>query len=122
MDNCNEKEVIVRKRTGMFLEKLFHYFCDDFSHQRYKKIIYGEIPFESIPEEKFKSFYDGYIYLLNNAKNALTNNIISKFFYIIYGKEVMPDLVIRLSTGYFDCVSKTPLETACKFLLLCNKE
>ena len=62
------KEMIVRKKVAALIEKSFRYFNYDFRHDIFKQIIYGEIEFSTPLEEKLKSFYDGYMYLLNNYK------------------------------------------------------
>ena len=84
------KELIVRKNVVSFLEKLLRYLGYDFRHDIFKKIIYNEAGIVTPFEEKFKSYYDAYIYLLSNSKNPITKHLLMRFFYIIFGNEENP--------------------------------
>ena len=73
LEKYKGKEIIVRKRIAGFIEKLFKAYNYDFHHDRFKKVVYGEDACNCLLEEKFKSYYDGYWFLLSNSKNSLSN-------------------------------------------------
>ena len=62
------KELLVRKRIALFLEKILRFLGYDFRHDIYKGITYFEMATETEFEEKIKNLYDGFIYLLHNNK------------------------------------------------------
>ena len=116
------KELIVRKKVASFIENFFRYLGYDFRHDIYKKIIYSEISFDTELEEKIKNFYDAYLYLLSNCKNPFSQSLLKRFFYIVYGKEIDKDLLLRLTTILFNLSNFPPLEQAVKFQLKAYKE
>ena len=96
------KELIVRKRIANFLEKLLKFYeNDDVRHDLYKGIVYSEIEAVTFREEKYKNLYDGLMYLLHNKKSPFSKELLSKFFYIIYKKEMDESLLIRITSKLF---------------------
>ncbi len=96
-----DKELIVRKKLTSFIEKLFKYYKYDFEHNIFKKVVYGEDYFKTPLEEKFKTYYDAYYYLISNYQNPLTTGILNKFIFLIVDHEVDKSLLIKITSQYF---------------------
>ena len=120
--DVQNKELIVRKRTSAFLEKALIYRGYDFRHDDYKQIIYGEIGVRTPFEETVKNAYDAYWYLLTNAKNPLSTDVLKRFFYILDGKETDESALVRLATNYFNILDKPSIERAVEFHLFVYDE
>lgn len=101
-------ELIVRKRLNLFLEKLIRFFKYDIRHDIFKGITYAECATDTPLEEKIKNYYDAFIYLIENCRNPLTVERLKKFFYLLYGREMENDLMIRLTSKLF-YMQDTPL-------------
>lgn len=108
INSSKNKELLVRKRVNLFLEKIFRFLGYDFRHDIYKGITYFEIGVNTELEEKIKNFYDGFIYLLHNNKNPLTIEKLRKFFYLLYGVEFEQILLTRLTSKFFQ-MNELPL-------------
>jgi predicted nucleotidyltransferase len=117
MTQNNNKEILVRKKITNFVEKIFKSYAYHFDHDRFKKVCYGEDCFRSLDEEKFKNYYDAYNYLLINNKNQLTNSLLNKFFFLIFGKQMDESLLLRIASNFFNYMDKPPLESAISFHL-----
>ncbi len=115
--NKQDKELIVRKRTGAFIEKVFRFCGYDFRHDEYKQIIYGEIACKTPLESKIKSHYDAYHYLLSNAKSPLSSDIVKKFFFIMNGELPSEEMVIRMISKFFYLNNLPMLERAIEYHL-----
>lgn len=113
--NMQNKELIVRKRMSAFLEKVLRYFGYEFRHDDYKQIIYGESGCKTPLEDKIKSLYDAYSYLLSNAKNPLSTDILKKFFYLLEEKEADESMMIRISSTFFHLNDMPAIEKAIDF-------
>lgn len=102
MSNLNI-ELYTRKKTVSFLEKLLRCINDDFRHDLFKSILYDEIPYKTSSEEKFKNYYDSFMYLLNNKSSPFTTTLLEKFFYL-YDKDLIIDdyILDKLTTYYFN--------------------
>ena len=111
------KELIVRKKIATFIENFFKYLKCDFRHDTFKKIVYSETMYVTKNEEKMKNLFDAYVYLLNNYQNPFSENILKRFFYLIYEKEMDKDLLIRLTNLFFECEGMPPFEKAVHFNL-----
>lgn len=111
----NGKELIVRKHISGFLEKLLRHYGYDFRHDLYKSIIYSETGIKTNLEEKIKNYYDAYLYLLSNHKNPFTNEMLRRFFFIIYGKEVNESLISKMSSEFVSYMDNSPIELAVEF-------
>ncbi len=116
------KQVLVRKKIVNFLEKIFNYCGYDFNHDVFKKIIYSEAEYKTKVEEKFKSAYDAYIYLLSNDKNRISKSLWKKFYYIYAEKELDVFLSIKLSTKYFYLKYLSPIEQAIEYHIYVYQE
>lgn len=115
--NFENKEILVRKVIAGFIEKLFAYHGHGQNHDRVKKVCYNEDAPNSEIEERVKSSYDAFIYLLTNCKSPLTNRIVNAFFYLYFGKAIEESVALRITTRFFDYLDKEPLETASYFHL-----
>ena len=120
--NTQGKELVVRKRTSAFLEKLLRFLGHDFCHDDFKKIIYGEKGCFTPFEEKIKCLYDAYQYLLSNAQSPLSTKILKRFFYILNGIEPDEDMVIRMVSRFFHISDKPCLERAIEYHLYVYEE
>lgn len=116
------KELIVRKKVSSFIEKTFRYLGYDFRHDVYKKIIYGEDSVKTTLEEKIKSYYDAYMFLISNHKNPFTKELLNKFFYLIDMELPNQSLLSNLTTKFFFYLNLTPLEAAINFHLYAYQE
>lgn len=108
-------ELVVRKKVSQFIEKEFRYFGYDFNHDTYKKIVYGEIGFQTPLEEKLKSYYDACMYLLNNAKSPLTRKIINKTYYMIFDEPMNEITNLSIQSKLIELCDYSPIEKACEF-------
>ena len=66
-------------------------------------------------EEKIKSSYDAYFYLLSNNKNIFSPSLLNKFFYILQEKEPAADLITRLTDLFFKTCVDNSLENSIIF-------
>lgn len=108
-------ELIVRKKVSAFIEKQFRYFGYDFDHDEYKKVTYGEKGISTPLEEKLKSYFDAYMYLLSNAKSPLTKAILNKFNYILFEDSFNEISTLSLETKLLEICELSPIEKACEF-------
>jgi len=95
------KELVVRKRVAAIIEKTLRVYGFDFSHDRYKEVIYENDSYRSETEEKIKRYYDGFMFLLNNKKTPITALFISRFYYLIKGEELDNEKAMLLASKYF---------------------
>ena len=110
-----ELVLISRKKVSQFIEKQFRYFGYDFNHDEYKKIVYGEKDFTTPLEEQLKSYYDAYMYLLNNAKNPLSKKILNNFYFLIFGEELNELMSLSIQSKLIEICELSPIEKACEF-------
>lgn len=99
--DVSSKELIVRKRVVNFIEKIFKYFGYDFYHDDLKMVLYSELPARTNLELKAKSYYDAYMYLLENRKSAITAKLLSKFFYLAIAKIIDDEKLRKISLNYY---------------------
>lgn len=116
------KRIFVRKRIANFLEKALRYCGYEFDHDVFKKIIYSEEEYKTPVEEKIKSSYDAYIYLLSNDKNRISRSLWKKFYYIYAEEEIEEFLSIKLSTKFFHLNHLAPIEQAIEYHLYVYQE
>ena len=108
-------ELIVRKKLSQFIEKYFRYLGYDFRHTLFKQIIYMETSIQTKLEEKMKSSYDAYLYLLSNYQNIFSHSLLNKFFYILQEKEPAVDMAVRLTDLFFKICVENSLENSIIF-------
>lgn len=95
------KELVVRKRVVAIIEKTLRVFGFDFSHDRYKEVIYEKDFPKSEVEEKLKRYYDGFMFLLNNRKTQVSSEFISRFYYLIKCEELDKEKSMFIASKYF---------------------
>ncbi len=95
------KELVVRKRVVAIIEKTLRVFGFDFSHDRYKEVIYEKDFPKSEVEEKLKRYYDGFMFLLNNRKTQVSSEFISRFYYLIKYEELDKEKSMFIASKYF---------------------
>ena len=117
-----DKELIVRKTTASFLEKIFRYFGHDFRHDIFKKVIYSETSIITQFEEKYKNYYDAYVYLLSNHRNPITKQLLMRFFYLMFGDDFDGYIICKLVNLYFTYGDLSGIELAIKYHMDVYKE
>ena len=126
MDELSEiikgKELVVIKKVASIIEKVLRVFDLDFSHDRYKQIIYEQIELNTPLEEKLKSYYDGFMYLLHNKRTPITSSFLSKFYYLVTNRKLSENIGIKLASIYFYLNDLEPVEKAIKFHMTFYKE
>ena len=110
-----ELVLIARKKVSQFIEKQFRYFGYDFNHDDYKKIVYGEKDFSTPLEEQLKTYFDAYMYLLNNAKNPLSRKILNNFYYLILNESLSEITLLSIQSKLVELCELSPIEKACEF-------
>ncbi len=108
-------ELIIRKKLAQFIEKYFNYLGYDFRHTLFKQIIYMETGVQTKLEDKIKSSYDAYFYLLCNNQNIFSSSLLKKFFYILKEEELTADLITRLTDLFFKTCVENSLENSIIF-------
>lgn len=63
------------------------------------------------------TYYDGYWFLLPNSKNPLSNDLLNKFLFLLFGKTVDYSILLRITKEYFEYVDCPPFEAAVDFHL-----
>lgn len=111
-------QLINRKKIGNFFEKYLQFWNYDYSHDRFKKILYGEESCETRFEEKMKNYLDGFVFLLSNYVNSLTKELLKKFFYLIFSFEYEEVTLLKLSSAYFFLSEMDPIEKALEFHII----
>lgn len=113
----NDKELIVRKVTSSFIEKVFKYCGYDINHNDIKALLYDEECVKTNLDEQVKSYFDAYMYLLNNSKSNLNHALLSKYFFIL-NKEVDEDLISKMVNSFYYLSEYAPIEKAVEFHLM----
>lgn len=93
-------ELIVRKKIASLIERVLRGYEIDFSHDRYKQIIYGEIEADTKLENKMKRYYDGYMYLLKNNKTAFTKGLLKRFLMIMLDEKIDEYILLKIVNEY----------------------
>ncbi len=93
-------DLIVPKNVSKLIEKILRYYDMDFSHERFKSVIYSKDEFQTPLEEKIKNYYDAYLFLLMNHKSPFTTSLVRKFYYIIFEKELEEAVALKISSQY----------------------
>ena len=116
----NDKELIVRKVTSSFIEKVFKYCGYDINHNDVKALLYDEKEGRTNLDEQIKSYFDAYMYLLNNSKSNLSNALLNKFFFIL-NKEIDEYLISKMVNSFYYLSEYAPIEKAVEFHLMVRK-
>lgn len=78
-----EYMLVVRKHVSSFIEKILRCQGFDFRHDIFKSVVYGEKPYITSEEEKWKSYYDSFMYLMLNRYSPFTTSLVKRFMYLI---------------------------------------
>lgn len=111
-EKYNEKEILVRKVQGQFVEKLFQFLNYDIHHDRIKKIFYGDDYPRDRNEAKAKNVFDAFVFLINNAKTNITQKLLNTFFYIYFSREIDETVALRIASDAYAFVDKPAIESA----------
>ena len=71
-----EYMLVVRKHVSSFIEKILRCQGFDFRHDIFKGVVYGEKPYITSEEEKWKSYYDSFMYLMLNRHSPFTAGLV----------------------------------------------
>ena len=77
--------LVVRKHVASFIEKILRCQGLDFRHDIFKQVVYGEIPYKTAFEEKWKCYYDSFIYLMLNVLSPFTRTLLNRFLFLLSG-------------------------------------
>lgn len=105
-------ELVVHKTVCKLIEKILRYWNMDFSHERFKAIIFSMEEYQTPLEEKIKNYYDAYMYLLMNHKSPFTSAFIRKFYYIIFEKELEESIALKIASRYIFLSTETKIMKA----------
>lgn len=108
-------DLVTRKKTSSFVEKILRYYNYDFDHDRYKEIIYGNVEYKTGLEERYKNYVDAYFYLISNARNPLTTTILNKFFFIIYNHPLDISFAYEICKKVIMILDMSTIECAVEF-------
>ena len=114
-EKTKNKELIVRKKVVNSIEKLIKHFGYDFRHDLYKEIVYMQKEIKTPLEERVKSYFDGYVYLLSNHKSPLKMSILTKFFYIVKQEELFKGKLMRISSKSIEVVEGFTIDKIVEF-------
>lgn len=117
-----DKEIYVRKRIVSFIEKIIRFFGNDIRHDVFKSIVYSEAPAATEGERMLKNYYDAYMYLLNNCKMALSQDILKKFIFIFHGEIVDEAKLTRITSRIFHFLDTPLLKKLVRIPMLIYKE
>jgi predicted nucleotidyltransferase len=107
-----KEELIVRKVVTSFIEKIFSFNNIEVDHDVLKEILYNKKPYKTKTEEKIKRYYDGYMYLLKNRKNPITNSLLDTFYYILKCREMDSNVKTKIKNKAYFLNNYTPIEYA----------
>lgn len=105
-------ELVVHKTVSKLIEKILRYFDMDFSHERFKAVIFSKDEFQTPLEEKMKNYYDAYLFLLMNHKSPFTASLIRKFYFIFFEKELEESMALKISSKYIFLSNETKIMKA----------
>ena len=75
--------LVVRKHVASFIEKILRCLGYDFRHDLFKQVVYGEIPYKTAEEEKWKCYYDAFMYLALNINNPFSKSLLIRFMGLL---------------------------------------
>ena len=96
-----DSEKITRKKASGFIKKILRYLGFDLYYPSFKRIIYAEEQPKSTNDKKIKAIYDSFVYLISNAKQELTKEVLNKFLYIFKQEEFTEDEILKMQTAYY---------------------
>ncbi len=100
LKKIKNSELIVLKKVGKLIEKILRFFELDFSHERFKAVIYAKDEFQTPFEEKMKHYFDAYYYLLSNVKSPFTASVFQRFYYLIFEHPAEENIASKITSEW----------------------
>ena len=119
MEKFKNIENIVWKTAIKFIYNLITYIGYEIELNDYKEIAYGNKLLRNGKEEEIKNIVDAYIYLLNNEKSLIGNNLLKRYYYILTGNMISEDKIEKIRNCYYEIDNLSKIEKAvkCHFLV-----
>lgn len=112
----NNFEILVRKQNVKFIYNLFKKLNIPIEHEHFKQIVYDEIMCKSTLDKYMKNVYSAYTYLLLNTKTMFDSTLISKYYYIMFKKEIDDELALKVVTAFYKPYNNDNIERSISFL------
>lgn len=112
----NNFETLVRKQNVKFIYNLFKKLNIPIEHEHFKQIVYDEIMCKSTLDKYMKNVYSAYTYLLLNMKTMFDSTLISKYYYIMFKKEIGDELALKVVTAFYKPYNNDNMERSISFL------
>lgn len=112
----NNFEILVRKQNVKFIYNLFKKLNIPIEHEHFKQIVYDEIMCKSTLDKYMKNVYSAYTYLLLNMKTMFDSTLISKYYYIMFKKEIDDELALKVVTAFYKPYNNDNIERSISFL------
>lgn len=112
----NNFEILVRKQNVKFIYNLFKKLNIPIEHEHFKQIAYDEIMCKSTLDKYMKNVYSAYTYLLLNTKTMFDSTLISKYYYIMFKKEIDDELALKVVTAFYKPYNNDNIERSISFL------
>ena len=112
----NNFEILVRKQNVKFIYNLFKKRNIPIEHEHFKQIVYDEIMCKSTLDKYMKNVYSAYTYLLLNMKTMFDSTLISKYYYIMFKKEIDDELALKVVTAFYQPYNNDNIERSISFL------
>ena len=93
--------LVVRKHVASFIEKILRCQGLDFRHDIFKQVVYGEIPYKTAFEEKWKCYYDSFMNLALNINNPFSKSLLIRFMSLLNITINEDDLDSIISNAYY---------------------
>lgn len=112
----NNFEILVRKQNVKFIYNLFKKLNIPIEYEHFKQIVYDEIMCKSTLDKYMKNVYSAYTYLLLNMKTMFDSTLISKYYYIMFKKEIDDELALKVVTAFYKPYNNDNIERSISFL------
>lgn len=112
----NNFEILVRKQNVKFIYNLFKKLNIPIEHEHFKQIVYDEIMCKSTLDKYMKNVYSAYTYLLLSMKTMFDSTLISKYYYIMFKKEIDDELALKVVTAFYKPYNNDNIERSISFL------
>mgnify|MGYP002565263398 CR=1 FL=1 len=112
-----EYMLVVRKHVSSFIEKILRCLGHDFRHDVFKSVVYDEKPYITPEEEKWKSYYDSFMYLMLNRHSPFTTSLVKRFMYLILNKELDDSLLLKITSKAFYLDNEFSIEALTRFYM-----
>ena len=94
-------QVLIRKQNVKFIYNLLTKLEIITEYEHFKLIVYDEVLCKSSQDQYIKIVYNAYTYLLLNVKTMLDSSLISKYYYLLYQKELDEQKVLKVVTSFY---------------------